>query len=343
MGYVLIGLLSTGVIAGIIPHGSLALSMRHDDPLSPILMAAVALPLYIGALPGMMRIGLMFEHGNSAGAAFVLFELGIGLNIGTAVWLIRVFGWRRTLSWLFLLALSTLALAHAAERTLYFAGEEVCHTHAFDDWTNPFIPGMTVDWPMVGEKLLAKVEVLEPASLAILAVLVLTGLLLGKLDPRRQLEAFLTRPAPPSDGPAPIWNRSVPGVVLGLIALLGLVSFSVVGLYVYYPTPQEALTEITDARVLGLLGVRSGNKEEALHQIQRWDLLTRKLQVGVFIRTGVIDPEQTKVSDDLRECLEELRDAMLADDIKPAKNLLPKVDASYRQFRAVFESKYPMN
>src|SRR5207302_2110760 len=65
MGYVLLGLAATGLIAGALPHGILGTTMRHDDWSSPALMTAIALPLYSGPLQGMMRLGLMFEHGNS--------------------------------------------------------------------------------------------------------------------------------------------------------------------------------------------------------------------------------------------------------------------------------------
>src|SRR5919204_1593479 len=111
MGYVLIGLLFTGLLAGLLPHGCLGTTMRHDNWQSPLLMTAIALPLYSGPLQGMMRLGLMFEHGNSVGAAFALFELGIGVNLGLIVWLMTLFGWRRVLVWLALICAATLVLA----------------------------------------------------------------------------------------------------------------------------------------------------------------------------------------------------------------------------------------
>ena len=129
-----------------------------------------------------MRLGLMFEHGNSVGAAFVLFELGIGINLGLIVWLMTLFGWRRVLAWLSLIAAATLVLAYALNEPLYFAQEEVSHTHAFDEWTSPFSSGSAPDWRFVRDKLLEKVEVLEPVALSGLAFLVLVGLLVQKFD-----------------------------------------------------------------------------------------------------------------------------------------------------------------
>jgi hypothetical protein len=55
-------------LTALLPFGCLGTTMRHDNWLSPLLMTALALPLYLGPLQGMMRLGLMFEHGNSVGA-----------------------------------------------------------------------------------------------------------------------------------------------------------------------------------------------------------------------------------------------------------------------------------
>jgi hypothetical protein len=337
-GYVLLGLVFTGVVTGLLPNGCLATTMRHDDWLAPALMAAVALPIYLGPLQGMMRLGLMFEHGNSVGAAFALFELGIGVNLGLVVWLMTLFGWRRVLAWLGLTVAVTLALAYAAERPLYFAHEEVSHTHAFDEWTSPFVSGSRPDWQIVRDKLLQKVEVLEPVSLGGLALLALVGLLVRKFDRGGRLEAWLAKAPPASNRPASVWERDVPGPVLGLAALLGLVVFSVVALYLYYPAPKEAFAEIVRVRADAEVAVSTGHKEEAIRQIQQWDLLTRKLQVGVFIRTGKMVPEVTKVTEDLRERLEELRDALLAGDLAAAKQKVPQVEEAYRRCRAAYDT-----
>jgi hypothetical protein len=173
------------------------MTMRHDDWSSPLLMTAIALPLYVGALPGMMRLGLMFEHGNSVGASFGLFEVGIGVHVGLIAWLSTLFDWRRVMLWTAFTAAATLGLAYAAERPLTFAHEEASHTHAFDEWTSPFASGSEVDWHLVRDKLLQKVEVLEPVSLGGLLCLVLVGLLAGRIDRHGQLEAWLTK-APPA-------------------------------------------------------------------------------------------------------------------------------------------------
>jgi uncharacterized membrane protein YraQ (UPF0718 family) len=336
MGFVLIALLFTGTLSGLLPYGCLSMTMKHSDWLSPALMAAIATPLYMGPLQGMMRLGLMFEHGNSVGAAFALFELGIGVNLGLIVWLMTLFGWRRILVWVVLIMGVTLALGYAAEKPLYFAHEEVNHTHAFDEWTSPFASGSAADWQLVRGKLLQKVEVLEPVSLAGLAALVLVGVLARRLERNGHLEGWLTRAKPVGDVPVAVWNRNVPGPVLGLIALGGLVVFSVVALYIYYPAPKETFDEIRHVRANAWVAVNTGNKEEAIRQVQQWDLLTRKLQVGVFIRSGRMEPQITTLTEDLRERLEDLRDALLAGEVNEARAMLPVVEGAHRKCRDAY-------
>ena len=332
-GYIAIGLLFTGLLSGLLPHGCLALTMRHDDPTSPLLMAAIALPLYSGPLQGMMRLGLIFEHGNSAGAAFALFELGIGVNLGLMAWLSVLFGARRVLAWFALIALATVALGYVADGTLYFAKEEATHTHAFDEWTSPFTSGQPVGWNEVRGKLLKKVEVLEPVALLGLAGLGLAGVGLTLADRAGRTERWLSAAPPASNRPRAVWERDVPGPVLGLAALAVLVAFSVAALFIYYPAPAEAFGEIARVRADGLVAVRTGNAAEAIRQIEQWDLLTRKLQVGVFIRTGVFDAAAGNATEELRERLEELRDALLAGNLDGAKELLAPVEAAYRECR----------
>jgi len=335
MGYILLGLFFSGTLAGLLPFGCLGSTMRHDDIWSPALMTAIALPLYVGPLPGMMRLGLIFEHGNSVGAAFVLFELGIGVNVGLIAWLLHLFGFWRVFSWLGFVTVVTLALGYAGERPLYFAKEEASHTHAFDEWTSPLPWGSSIDWQMARAKVLGKVEVLEPVALCGLALVLLVGLLTRRLDREGRLEAWLTATPPPVARPG-IFSRDVPGPVLGLVALVGLVAFSVVALYIYYPTPKATFAEIFQVRASALTAVNSGHTEEAVRQLQHWDLLVRKLQVGVFIRTGTLPAEARQHAEDLRERLEYVRDALLGNRSDSPRSLLKPLEESYQQCKQTY-------
>lgn len=338
--YVCFGIAITGLLTGLIPHGALSTSMRHDDLTSPELMTLIGLPAYSGVLQGMMRIGLMFDHGNSVGASFMLFEIGVGMNMGLIIWLVIQYGLRRLLLWLVTVIGLSLVVAHAIETPLYFAREEASHTHAFDDWSSPFPDGYGANWDVVRGKLLQKIEVLEPVALVTLAILIFGGLGLGRVDPSRRLDAWLVEAPPSLTGPRSIWNRAVPGPVLGLCILLGLVLFSVVALYIYYPDVRQGFEEITRVRADAIAAVRTGKKEEAIRQLELWDLLTRKVQVGVFLRTGRLDPETARVTDALREHIEQIRDALIANDPERAKSLLRTLEEVYRECRNHYMQTY---
>jgi uncharacterized membrane protein YraQ (UPF0718 family) len=335
MRYVVIAVLFSGLLAGLLPFGCLGTSMRHDDSTSPALMTVIAAPLYSGPLQGMMRLGLMFEHGNSVGAAFALFELGIGINVGLLIWLTTVFGWKRVAAWVGFVIAATLVFAYAVEKPLYFAHEEASHTHAFDEWTSPFVSGGS-SARLAAEKLAQKIEVLEPVSIAGLGLLFLIGLASTRMDRDGRLEAWLTKNEGAPAASTSIWSRPLPGPVLGVTVLAGLVVFSVVALYIYYPAPQATFEEISRTRADAWSAVTSGNKDEAIRQIQHFDLLTRKLQVGAVIRTGRMDAEAGKLAEDLRERLEDVRDALLANDVAEAKTKLPAADAAYRLCRHAY-------
>ncbi len=334
MVYILIGIAFTGLLAGSIPHGALGTSMRHDDWISPLLMAAIGIPAYSGVLPGMMRIGLMFDHGNSVGASFVLFEQGVGLNLGLLIWLVVHYGSRRLLLWLLVLTLIVVAVAYAMEGPLYYAQEEASHTHAFDEWTSPFLAG-GVTLPEVGQKLLQKIEVLEPVALAVLLALLVLGGIVALIDRSGWLEPWLIASSA-VERPRTGLNWYVPGPVLGIITLIGLVIFSVIALYIYYPSPREASEMLVAVKTSALSAVISGKKEEAIRQIQQWDLLTRKMQVGVLIRTGQMPQEMSKTTEELRELLEVMRDHLLANELDQAKKMSRQVEEAHRKFRKVY-------
>jgi hypothetical protein len=336
MGYVAIGLLATGLIAGSLPQGLFSHTMQHFEWQSPLIMSAIALPLYCGPLQGMMRLGLMFEHGNSVAASFVLFELGIGVNLGMVAWLATQYGWKRIIYWLGLICVVTLGLAYAMDHPLYFAAREEDHTHAFDEWCNLF-PSATLDqWWIVRDRLVEKLEVIGSASLGILVLLIALGGILS-LDRRGAIDAYLLRQPAAATRPKTIWNRELPGPLLGGLALLALLGFSIVALYVYYPTPADTFDEIRHVRADAWDAVTTGRRDEAIRLIQHWDLLTRKLQVGAFIRSGKIDRTATEVTEDLRESLEDVRDALLAHDLAKARSLLPEVGKKHLECQASFK------
>ncbi|MDY3556941.1 permease [Gemmata sp. JC717] len=335
LAFYAVGIVGSAALSAALPFGSLQHTMHHSDKSSPLLMTALAVPLYSSPLPGMMKIGLMFEHGNSIGAAFVLFALGIGTSLGTLVWLFTDFGPRRAARWFAAYVGIILAMGYASEPLLYDTRKaEADHTHAFDDYSAPF-PAGSGGPAEVRAKLAEKFGPLEqPAGYGFLALLAL-GLVARRADRAGRLERWLTT-APAPDRARSRWDVVVPGPVLGAIALLGLVAFSVVGAYLYYPDRRQCFEDMRAVHAEAVVAARTGKRDEAIRHLEHWDLLTRKLQVGVYIRDLAVTGEQAKASDDLREELEEVRDALIARDTDGAQARLPKLEAAYRACRAAY-------
>lgn len=341
MLFILLALVVTGTISGLIPHGNLGQSMRHDDLYSPLLMAVIAIPAYSGPLPGMMRLGLMFEHGNSVGAAFVLFELGIGINIGLILWLLFMTGKSKILLWFCLVCACTVGVGYSMEMPLYRAQEEASHTHAFDDWTSPFYSFQDANLEGLRIKILEKSGPLEVFAMSNLAVLMLSGMLLNLLDPWGKLESWCNKKlenAHSIDGVGAFLQWNVPGPVLGFIAFLGLLVFSTIALFIHYPDRRLAFEDIARIRTEGLVAVRTGNWLEAVKRLEEWDQLTRKLQVGVFIRTGSIDPKKSRIAENLRESIEVIRDFSLAGNMEEAIKAIPEAEEAHRAFRSAYSN-----
>jgi len=335
--YFTIGLAGSALLAALIPFASLQHTMRHSDKTSPLLMAAIAVPVYSTPLPGMMKVGLMFEHGNSIGAAFVLFVLGIGMCLGTLAYLGAAFGWRRIGPWFAAYLGVVLGLAYMSEPLLYDTRKaEVEHTHAFDDYSSPFPPGAAnpgAVWTRLGEKL----GPLERPPVYALLGLAAVGAAAHRFDRRGRLEAWLTAPTMAAGAVRPKWDVTVPGVVLGVVALLGLVAFSVIGAYVYYPDRGQCLDQMFALYADTSIAVKTGKSEEAVLHLEQWDLLARKLQVGEYLRAFGTTPEQAQTADDLREALEEVRDHLKAGDPAAAKRAFAEqVEPKYRACKEAF-------
>src|SRR5205823_5122625 len=117
------------------------------------------------------------------------------------------------------------------------------HTHAFDEFSNPFPSDWYVTPEAVKEKVLQKAEGAELVALPVLAGFVLIGLLDKVVRRRFDVDTWLVRRSDRVSGVGK-YDVTIPGPVLGVIVLIGLVVFSVLGAYTYYPPPQQALGDV---------------------------------------------------------------------------------------------------
>jgi hypothetical protein len=313
--------------------------MEHKNPYAPLAMAAVAIPAYATPLVAMSQLGSMFQHANSVGAAFVLLTLGAGINLGLIAWVSRNYGISRALAWLGLLLAFVLSFAYAIEYPLY--PSEITpagHTHAFDIYCRPFHAGDS-DLPQaVVAKLREDLQPFERVGLIVLASLGAAGLVLRALDRRWHIEQWLERAPKPSGGSLAWFNISVPGPVLGGIALVGLVVASIVGCYAYYPPSHEVFEEMSILKGEVLTAALSGDKKHAEHFIPIWVDWTRRLQVGVFLREGTLSPYRRMKAKIFRDRIEFLKHAIEEGDREETRELVNPVSQAYGRMHQAYRA-----
>jgi uncharacterized membrane protein YraQ (UPF0718 family) len=340
MGLAVVGV---GVLSALLPFGALQTTMQHNDPLAPILMAAVALPAYDSPMKAMMQLGLIFEHGNSVGAGLTLLILGAGMNIATLVWIWKHYDRKPTLGWLGLVVGVVLVLAYITNRPLDFAGEQrEGHTHAFDDFAAPFQFGIGSElqreiWPRLRDDMHLHVLL----GLYGWGFFAAVGLALRVLDRFWPIDVWLTRPPPPAraDRPTPFYNRHVPGPILAVVALVVLVALSIIGCYEYYPTPDVIFDEMRILKAETGTYLTSGHTEVSKRKLRRLDDLSRRLEVGVWLRHGKIDAEVRAATEQFRLSLEQLYDRINSPDFDP-KNERDRREVFINEFAAVTEEFY---
>ncbi len=116
--YTVIAVVGVMGLALVLPAGILQKTMFHGDASAPLLMAAVAMPAYVTPTTVMSQLGLMFDHGNSVGAALVLLVMGAGVNLGLIAWVTKNYGFKPTLTWLVLFFGTVLGLATQLSTTV---------------------------------------------------------------------------------------------------------------------------------------------------------------------------------------------------------------------------------
>ena len=129
-------------------------------------------------------------------------------------------------------------------------------------------------------------------------------------------------------------NLSAP--VPGGVALAGLVAFSIVGCFAYYPAPKEVFEEMYILRGEVLAAALSGNKKHAEHFIPIWDDWTHRLQVGVFLREGNLTAYRRMKARVFRDRLEFLKHAVEEGDWDETREYIGLVNRAYGRMRLAY-------
>jgi len=295
-------------------------------------MALVSLPYYVPTAQGTVLVCDLLLNGIPAGTVFVYFILGVGLNLGTPVWIARSFGigvLLRTaaivvggvlaIGYALPIALPNLA-AHATESRKFFEIESgggakaarirMLKTTVTNDMTEP-------QWFLIG-------------ACGALGGLALVGLVARGVGRRGTIDYWMTRPSvQPVSTAGPSWNMPLSAPQRALAGMAVVLVATVAGLYVYYPAPGDLLNQMDDVQVELILAIKSDPipREEALRFVSLWQRLEHKLTVADFLRRGRFDERLRTSSEELRVAVDQLR---LAID---ERNSAEQLQAPYREAR----------
>lgn len=329
--YLWIGLIGAASLSILLPLGYLQEAAEHDDPWAPLFMTLVATPAYTTPMAAMVQVASMFEHGNSVGAAFALLTLGAGVNLGLIAWMIRTYTVRRTVVGFSLLWGLVIVLAYAIDKPLYPHGvDPPGHTHAFDAYCCPFLPSEPQAFQRVWTQLSEHSAPWEIQALTMLVLLAFSGVVLKRTGSLQKLETWFQQQPRTSSR----YDIILPGPVLGAAALAGLIGFSVLGCYIYYPPPSEIFEEM---RIINTEIVASANSRDwdtTAYWIPVQEDWTRKLQVSMHLRGHSISSDQREQTVRLLDALDLLEHALDESSAEVIRDKARSVDQAYRSLRA---------
>ena len=335
--YLVIGIAASAIVAASFSHGSLQTATEPDDVWAPAFMAAYVTPIYSTPLLAMSQIGGMFQHGNSVGAAFSLLILGAGVNLGVLVWFAAQFGLKRILVFAFLLGSITIGLAYLLDKPLYPKGVEAAgHTHVFDVYTHPYMQSTGQVSKSLVDAREYQLKNGSPGPVFLLS-LILVGGVLRFVQTRVDLEKWFRKPAPPREGKS--WDIVLPPWIIGLVACACLVVVSIFGTYVFYPPVGTALGELSAINATCVSAAKSGDFEIVKETVPFCEDLSRRLEVGVFLREGSVSEFKRTKAESYREKLDALRDYIEDGQTAKVDEMAMDVYQSYLRMSEAFRDE----
>lgn len=337
-----LALLAVGLLGAFLPHGVLQTGLTRQNPFAPIIMGAVAIPCYVTPTDVMMHFGHIVQDGYSLGAAFALIVLGAGANVGVANWLRRDYGGRAVALFVVLLIGSTLVIGLTADRAIPAAQATVAdHTHAFDPFTRLHqVPSNEAKIAWVASQIKREIRSDEKYGLGLLALIMLAGAVLALLGDRIHTTRLLTHQTVQEETPSNSkWNPELSSTQLTCVAAIGALFFAAIGLYMYYPAPDDLFKDISKLRVELYDAVRTGDVEETRRRAAQWKMRTEKLPTSAWIRTGAVTDSQRESVDEMLYGLTTLEKTMAKGEKQQAKTLFSYIEKLHLHCRDEFQVK----
>ena len=312
------GMLGASLLAASLPESYLAESFFAGDHWAIGRMAAVAPLTYATPDKAMVALPEMIKFRQSAGAMFALVALGVGLTLGHATWAGRTYGPWATARWAAVVALASLAIAHAVAGIIPAVGTANSDNDHFAEFANPFL-GMG-RWPDLAGALgryARNVEPLRWATVAALAGLIGAGASCrraGKVGAPR-----LARSEAPLGNSA--WNRPAPPRLVASVGAFVLGAVGLVGVYAYFPPPSEVFADMNIIKADFFGELSWPTLDPARHHLDLWERQASKLAVGSLIRLQPADEEAKRQTEALRAALHRLRLALDANRPAEARSL----------------------
>jgi hypothetical protein len=185
---------------------------------------------------------------------------------------------------------------------------------------------------------LSELQAYELLALFILVGLITIGFGLKVRHVDQRLRGWTERCDAPQQTQRAWYNRALPGSVLGAAAILMIIVISIIGAYAYYPPPETVFKELASVRTEAI-SMAVQTKPQPLvveHWIGVWDDWTRRLQVGVYLRTGKVTDYQQIKSRILRNKLEDLKHAMQENDKEEIRAAATAADLAYTRMKKAY-------
>jgi uncharacterized membrane protein YraQ (UPF0718 family) len=309
-----VGLLGSGLLA-VISGGAMELSLRDRSLTGPWHTALVSIPFYTPTSQGTVLICDLLLSSRPVGILFVLFVLGVGLNLGTPLWIGRTFGWGVLIRAGSCIIAAVLAIGYVLPISLPNLDSQGAKSRIF------------FEIEAGGGRKAARVRMLkttlnnemgEPqwfliGSCGALGGLALVGLSARALGERGTVDYWMLRTGTSTaESLQPTWNRSLGMPQRALAGFLVVLASAVTGLYIYYPAPSDLLNQMEDMQVDLTLAIKSEPipREDALHYVDLWQRLQHKLPIADFLRRGRFDDRLRTASEELRVAIERLKVAI---------------------------------